>query len=506
MLRFHDTLSRSLRDFEPLAPGRIGVYACGPTVYRQPHIGNYRTFLFNDLLVRYLRWKGFDVRYVMNLTDVDDKTIAGAAAAGVSLDDFTAPVIERFFADLDRLGAVRADAYPRATRHVPHMVELVRRLIENGHAYVADDGSVYYDVSSFDAYGRLARLDVEGIRAGAGLAARDPLPGADDAASPGDDADEAGRPAADALLADEYSKEDARDFVLWKHVREADREVGAVWDTPWGEGRPGWHLECSAMSMHELGETFDIHTGGEDLVFPHHEDEIAQSEGATGTTFVRYWLHAKHLRIDDAKMSKSVGNVVGVSDIVDGDGHPPAVLRYALLAGHYRRELNFSARALDDARAALRRIADFAERVERTPTDEAAEPSLQPIAARALATFEEALDDDLNTPAALAALFNLVREANAALDGIDAVRSAERDALRNALARMDEVLNVIAPFREQTSSAGTDVAAWVEQRIADRAAARAARDFAAADAIRDELAAAGITIEDSADGTRWKKT
>ena len=498
MLHFYDTLSRSLRPFEPLSPGRVGVYACGPTVYRQPHIGNYRTFLFNDLLVRWLRAKGHDVRFVMNLTDVDDKTIRGAAADGIRLDDFTAPVIEQFFADLDRLGAARADAYPRATRHIEQMIALVQQLIENGHAYVADDGSVYFDVSSLPTYGRLSRLDVEGIQSGAGLATRQPLPGSDasaPAAAPSDD---------DDALADEYGKDDARDFVLWKRVRDLDRQVGAVWPTPWGEGRPGWHLECSAMSMQELGETFDIHTGGEDLVFPHHEDEIAQSEGATGKPFVRYWLHSKHLRIDDTKMSKSIGNVLGVADIVDGDGYPPAVLRYALLAGHYRRELNFSAASLDDARSALRRIVEFADRVQRTPTRDGASAGLDDIAARAWTAFEEGLDDDLNTPVALAALFNLVREGNAALDRSPAVADAERDALLSVLRRIDAVLNVIDLFRNAQST-DSDLAAWVDERLAARQDARARRDFAAADAIRAELTAAGITIEDTPDGARWKK-
>src|SRR5688500_8630656 len=313
MLRFFDTLTRSLRVFEPVTPGTVGVYACGPTVYRQPHIGNYRTFLFNDLLVRWLRAKGYDVRVVMNLTDVDDKPISGAAREGVALADFTAPVVERFFTDLDRLGAARADAYPRATHFIEQMIALVARLLEAGHAYVGDDGSVYYDVSSFEPYGRLSRLDVEGIQTGAGLASRQPLPGA---AANAAAQTAVATDAEDDALADEYAKDDARDFVLWKRVRDVDRQVGAVWQTPWGEGRPGWHLECSAMSMHELGETFDIHTGGEDLIFPHHEGEIAQSEGATGKPFVHYWLHSKHLRIDDAKMSKSVGNVVAVADVV----------------------------------------------------------------------------------------------------------------------------------------------------------------------------------------------
>ena len=500
MLRFYDTLSRSPRPFEPLRSGQVGIYACGPTVYRQPHIGNYRTFLFNDLLVRWLRAKGYDVRFVMNLTDVDDKTINGAARENVPLAEFTAPVVDRFFADLDRLGAARADAYPRATHHIDPMIALVQRLIDAGHAYVADDGSVYFDVSSFEPYGRLARLDVEGIQSGAGLAARQPLPGAA-AAQVAVEVEEDD----DASLADEYGKDDARDFVLWKRVRDLDRQVGAVWHTPWGEGRPGWHLECSAMSMHELGETFDIHTGGEDLVFPHHEDEIAQSEGATGKPFVRYWLHSKHLRIDDTKMSKSIGNVVGVADVVDRDGYAPAVLRYALLAGHYRRELNFSVRALDDARAALRRIVEFADRIERTPEEGADDAGLARIAARAWTAFEDALDDDLNTPSALAALFNLVREGNAALDRAERVDAPGRAAILDVLRRIDGVLNVIQLFRSSANTGDDDVARWVEERLQARKDARARKDFAAADAIRAELTAAGIAIEDTPQGTRWKK-
>jgi cysteinyl-tRNA synthetase len=497
MLHFYDTLSRSLRPFEPLNDGRVGVYACGPTVYRQPHIGNYRTFLFNDLLVRWLRAKGLDVRFVMNLTDVDDKTIRGAAQDGIPLDRFTAPVIDRFFADLDRLGAARADAYPRATQHIPQMIALVQRLIDAGHAYVAEDGSVYFDVSSLPAYGRLSRLDVEGIQSGAGLAMRQPLPGA---------APEADSPAAsdDDNLADEYGKDDARDFVLWKRARDLDHQVGAVWPTPWGVGRPGWHLECSAMSMQELGETFDIHTGGEDLVFPHHEDEIAQSEGATGKPFVRYWLHSKHLRIDDTKMSKSLGNVVGVADVVDGDGYPPAVLRYALLAGHYRRELNFSAASLEDARSALRRIADFADRVQNAVVRDGEGVGAADIAARAWSAFEAGLDDDLNTPIALAALFTFVREANAAIDRGGGLTAADREALLGVIGRIDAVLNVIELFRS-AGAPDADLAAWVEERLAARKDARARRDFAAADAIRAELTAAGITIEDTPAGTRWKK-
>jgi len=483
-LRFHNTLTRRVEPFQPLDPKQVRVYACGPTVYRQPHVGNYRTFLFNDLLVRYLRWSGYDVKFVMNLTDVDDKTINGATDAGVKLDEFTEPVIDGFFRDMDRLGATRAEAYPRATRHVPQMVELVGRLLEREHAYVGDDGSVYFDISSFPDYGRLSRLDVEGIRAGAGLAARD---GAE-------------------RLADEYAKEDARDFVLWKAARDADEKVGAAWDTPFGRGRPGWHLECSAMSMHELGESFDIHTGGEDLVFPHHEDEIAQSEGATGKPFARYWLHVKHLRLDDAKMSKSRGNVVGVADLLDRDGYGAAVVRLALLSAHYRRELNFSKQGLDDARAAVRRLTDFADRLDATGVADDAPPAgLAAAAAAALDGFRAALDDDLNTPAALGALFDFVREANAALDRAGSVTPAEREAAVAALRSIDQVLDVIERARAESRGDDPEFEQWVEKQLQARADARGRRDFAAADAIRDELTAAGVVVEDTPGGARWKR-
>ncbi|HUH13999.1 MAG TPA: cysteine--tRNA ligase, partial [Longimicrobiales bacterium] len=291
-LRFYNTLTRLLEPFEPLVAGKVGVYACGPTVYQLPHIGNYRTFLFTDVLHRYLEWRGYDVRFVMNLTDVDDRIIERALEGETTIEAFTAPFIEGFRSELETLGARAADAYPRATEHTREMAHLVARLLERGHAYQVD-GSIYYDISSFPSYGRLSRVDLDQVRKG------------------------------ERVAADRYDKQDVRDFALWKAAKEEDRRVGAAWPTPWGEGRPGWHLECSAMSMKELGESFDIHAGGEDLVFPHHEDEIAQSEGATGKPFARYWLHAKHLLLQTEKMSKSQGNVVGLADVL-ARGYGPA--------------------------------------------------------------------------------------------------------------------------------------------------------------------------------------
>jgi cysteinyl-tRNA synthetase len=479
-LRLYNTLSRSLEEFTPLEPGRATVYACGPTVYRAPHIGNFRTFLFNDVLHRYLEWKGLTVKFVMNLTDVEDKIIDAAAAEGVSIEAVTGPQIEAFFADLTTLGIRPADAFPRATRHIPEMVELVRRLVDRGHAYVRD-GSVYFDISSFPTYGRLSRLELVETRAGAGLASRR------------------------AIDADEYGKEDARDFALWKATRDADRRAGASWQTPWGDGRPGWHIECSAMSMAELGETFDIHTGGEDLVFPHHEDEIAQSEGATGSPFVRYWLHVTHLKVNGEKMSKSKRNDFTIGQLLDM-GHAPSSIRFLLLQAHYRKELNFSFDGLRDAKTSVQRLLDFHRRLDEASTQDAAPDSgLQGIAADALAAFEEALDDDLNTPNAFAALFPFVRDVNAALDRAPAVSPADLDAARRALARMDDVLGILVLAAAEARNVDGSFAHWVERLVSERQHARGRRDFAAADAIRDELAAAGVVVEDTPAGPRWKR-
>jgi len=470
-LRFYNTLTRSLEEFQPLVPGRVGIYACGPTVYQLPHIGNYRTFIFYDVLHRYLEWKGFDVRFVTNLTDVDDRIIERSLAAGVSIDEFTAPFIRGFFEDLDTLGIRRADVYPRATGHIPEMIRLVERLLERGHAYVVD-GDVYYDISSFPDYGKLSRIDLSAVRRG------------------------------ERVASDRYEKEDVRDFALWKAAKEADRRVGAAWPAPWGEGRPGWHLECSAMSMAELGETFDIHAGGEDLIFPHHEDEIAQSEGATGKPFARYWLHSRFLLMDAEKMSKSLGNVVTLRTLLE-QGYEPAAIRLQLLSAHYRKELDFSLDGLVESGAAVRRLTDFQDRLA-TATVQADAPAspLPAIAADALGEFERGLDDDLNVPAALAALFTFVRRTNAALDEVPAVPPADLEVARSALARMDEVLGILAIAREPALDA--EFVAWVESRLAAREEARSRREFAVADAIRAELARVGVVVEDTPRGPRWK--
>ena len=480
-LRLYNTLTRSLDDFAPIDPQNVGVYGCGPTVYRPPHIGNFRTFLFNDLLHRYLEWKGYGVTFVMNLTDVEDKIINEAAMYDRTIEQITSPMIDAFFTDLKTLGIQPADEYPRATAHVDQMITLVQQLIERGHAYVAGD-SVYFDISSFPSYGRLSRIDATDIRAGAGLATR-----------------------AGGIDADEYEKSDARDFVLWKGGKPVDAQVGAAWDTPWGSGRPGWHIECSAMSMAVLGETFDIHTGGEDLIFPHHEDEIAQSEGATGATFAHVWLHVKHLLVNGEKMSKSKQNDFTIQQLIDR-GYQPSAIRFLLLSAQYRKELNFAFSGLDDARTALQRMLAFSDRLQATTTQaDAPVTALPRIAADALTRFEAALDEDLNTPNALAVVFNFIREVNAELDRERAVSAADIRTAAAAFDRFDAVLGVITLARQEAAAVDDGLAAWVEERIVARRDARGRRDFGEADRIRQQLSDAGIVVEDTAQGSRWKK-
>jgi cysteinyl-tRNA synthetase len=476
-LRFYNTLTRREEEFVPLEEGKVGMYACGPTVYASPHIGNLRTFFFADLVHRYLEHRGLEVRFVMNLTDVDDKTIRGAVQNGVRLDEYTAPFVDDLFRSLEGLGIQRADVHPRATRYVPEMIEVIRRLEERGLAYQAD-GSVYYDISEFAGYGKLSKVDVSAGRRG------------------------------ERVAADEYDRDDVRDFVLWKAARPEDEQVGAAWDTPWGRGRPGWHIECSAMAMKELGETFDIHVGGVDLVFPHHEDEIAQSEGATGKPFVRYWLHGEFLLLEGDKMAKSTGNIFNLDDLVER-GVRPSSIRYLFLTAHYRSKLNFTFAALDAAAEAVRRIDDARARLRAHPAvrdpDPMDTPTLHEAADDALAAFGAAMDQDLNTSVALAALHELVGRVNARLHerGSGAISEAERDAALGAFERIDAVFGFLS-LAEREGAVDAGLAAWVEERIAARQAARAARDFAESDRIRDEIAARGVLVEDTPQGPRWR--
>ena len=476
-MNLYDSLRRETVPFQPQDPSRVTVYGCGPTVYDFAHVGNFRSFLVYDLLHRHLRWRGHPVEFVVNFTDVDDKTIAAAAAAGASLNEHTAPFVEAFLGDARTLGVLPFSSNPRATAFVPQMVTFIERLLERGHAYAAPDGSVYYSVPSFAPYGCL---------------------------SGGRDDDAEARSRVEAA----QGKRDDRDFVLWKAAKPEDHCADAVWDSPWGPGRPGWHLECSVMGTTLLGRTIDIHLGGEDLLFPHHENEIAQSEGATGQPFVRFWLHVKHLKVEGRKMSKSLGNIRSVRELV-AQGAEPAALRWALLSAHYRNELNFTAAGLKEAAASVQRVLDFRRRVARHPVSSSGPISAaQALADRArarLAAFGEALDQDLNVPQALAALWGLVRETHVALDDSpEGVAAAAKEAVLDALAEMDGVLGVLE-LAERDRKGGDEAEEKVRRLVEARDRARAARDFATADRLRDDLAAMGVRLEDTPQGTRWSR-
>jgi cysteinyl-tRNA synthetase len=465
-LKLFNTLTREKETFVPLMPGQVRMYSCGPTVYSHPHIGNMRTFLWNDLLRRYLEWRGYRVTQIMNITDVDDRIIQNAKAAGQDIYSYTAPYISTFHESLRELRIRPADAYPRATAYIPQMVQLVERLNARGHAYVAD-GSTYFRVASFPEYGKLSRIEVD---ASSGYSRID---------------------------GDHYDKESVRDFVLWKAKKESEPS----WPTKLGEGRPGWHLECSAMSMELLGESFDIHTGAVDLIFPHHENEIAQSEGATAKRFVRYWVHGEHLNIDQQKMSKSLGNIYTLSE-VKSMGFDPLALRYALLSVPHRTKLNFTEQSLDDARNALERIGLFLLRLDEISASAAhdakhSDGHADQLIGRFLIDFESSMDDDLNTAGALGALFTLIRDANIAIDA-GRISSSDAEGLKTALARIDPILDIF-PKRDDALDA------TVERLIDARNAARRSRNFAESDRVRDELLAKGIILEDTPGGTRWRR-
>jgi cysteinyl-tRNA synthetase len=462
-IRLLNTLTRRVQPLEPLESEHVRMYTCGPTVYNYPHIGNLRTFLFEDVLRRTLKAFGYRVTQVMNLTDIDDKTIKGAAAEGITLREFTDRYIEAFFEDLDTLGVERAEHYPRATEWIPQMVELVQRLSARGHTYV-QDGSTYFRIATFPSYGRLSGIDVNAVKPGA------------------------------RVDADEYEKEDVRDFVLWKAAKPEE----PAWDTVLGKGRPGWHLECSAMGMSLLGDSFDIHTGGVDNIFPHHENEIAQSEGATGMLFVRMWLHAEHLFVEGQKMAKSLGNFYTLRDLL-AKGHDPLAIRYLLISVPYRQKLNFTFDGLHAAAAGIERIGNTLRRLLHTPpVDGDGDLSTATVGAF-LDEFDAGLADDLNTAQALAALHTLLTRINQALDG-GGIAEATRSRLDAAFARVGAVLGIVP------SGGGVESPdAEVDALIAKRDAARTARDFARADAIRKQLTEMGIVLEDTPHGTVWHR-
>jgi cysteinyl-tRNA synthetase len=461
-LRLRDTLTGETRPLEPLEAGRVRIYSCGPTVYGPAHIGNFRSFLFADVLVRYLRFRGLDVTWVMNITDVDDKIIRRANEAGVSIGELAARWLERFLADGQALRLTTPDVLPRATDHIEAMVSLIQTLLEAGHAYRTEDGSIFFRIDSWPAYGRLARLDPEQLRVG------------------------------ERVEADDYGKADVRDFALWKGPKAGEPS----WDTVLGPGRPGWHIECSAMSMAYLGPSFDIHTGGVDLIFPHHEDEIAQSEAATGQPFVGTWLHCDHLRLGGTKMAKSTGNISRVVDLLE-EGVSPRALRYALISVHYRQGLEYTPASLTAAAAAIERLDALELALDGYAEARADSPDLPAALDEARSRFEAAMDDDLNVSAALAALFDLVRELNRRI----ADRSLSTADAGRALGFVRDLDRVLAILPDEAA----DLPDGAAELLAAREAARANRDWAASDRLRDELAALGVAVEDTRDGQRWRR-
>ncbi|MEP6849096.1 MAG: cysteine--tRNA ligase [Acidobacteriota bacterium] len=465
MLKFFNTLSRQIEEFHPIEDNRVRMYMCGPTVWNFAHIGNFRTFIFGDILRRYLKYKSYELTHVFNLTDVDDRIINESAKQGISIDEFTAPYIQYFWDDFDALGNERPDITPRATHHVAEMIDIISKLLENGHAYESD-GSIYYRISAFPEYGKLSKIKFEGNIAGG----------------------------SERVDTDKYEKEDARDFALWKLVG-ADELPG--WDAPFGRGRPGWHIECSAMSMKYLGETFDLHAGGMDLQFPHHENEIAQSEGSTGKLFAKYWIHSDFLKIDDVTMSKSKGNFFTFRDLRE-QGYSPLAIRYLLLSVPYRKQLNFTFEGLQGAESTIERLLNFRRLVRDARVENGSDPDVKSRVDNALAEFEASLDDDFNTANALAAIHDLVREINTFVAG-DGLKADDQKAVLDAVAKFDSVLGIFG--EEKTEMLDADIDAL----IAERQEARQQRTFARSDEIRDLLAEKGIILEDTRDGVRWKR-
>jgi cysteinyl-tRNA synthetase len=465
MLSIHNTLSGRLEEFRPMIEGEARFYYCGPTVWDYGHIGNFRSAIAADVIRRYLKFKGLRVTQVMNITDVDDRIIAKAEEAGVPIDEYTGRYIEAFWEDFDALGCERPEVAPRATRHIPEMVTLIEQLKQRDHAYQSD-GSIYYRIKSFPEYGKLSRINFAGNVAGA----------------------------SERVDTDKYDKEDARDFALWK---APNRPEETAWDASIGRGRPGWHIECSAMSMKYLGETFDLHLGGIDLVFPHHENEIAQSEGATGKQFVRYWLHFEHLKVEGETMSKSKGNYYTFRDLA-AKGFSAAAIRYFLLSVPCRKQLNFTFDALRGAEKTVESLRDFRARLEEAKTEPGSNAELHAATEQALKDFEAGMDDDLNTSVALAAVHDLTRQVNTVL-ARRGLREDNKREISDAIARLDSVLNV---FGEPQTQIVDDE---VQKLIDERQEARHRRDFARGDEIREELAGRGIILEDTKDGVRWKR-
>ena len=463
-LRFYNTLTQQVQEFAPSDGKTVRMYTCGPTVYNYVHIGNLRTFTFQDLLRRWLRTSGFALNHVMNITDVEDKIIRSATAAGQTIQEYTKPYEEAFLEDCATLRFEKPERIVRATEHIPEMADLIQRLTEKGLTYTSD-GSVYYRISGFKEYGKLSHNDFAGMRAGT------------------------------RVDVDEYDKDDARDFVLWKMKKDGEPS----WQTSVGDGRPGWHIECSAMAMKYLGETLDIHAGGVDLVFPHHENEIAQSEAATGKPFARFWLHSEHLIVEGQKMSKSLGNFYTLRDLI-AKGYPPEIIRYLLTQVPYRNKLNFTFDGLKAAATAIDRLRNYKLRLETDKYPAGVNADLEARIAKAGADFRGAMDDDLNTAGALAAVFELIRDTNTAMDSGE-FKEGNRTSALAFLKLFDSIFDVL----NVTQAEGAMSDAEIDSMVAARSAAKKAKDFAKSDALRDELLAKGIILEDTKEGVRWKR-
>jgi cysteinyl-tRNA synthetase len=464
-LRFYNTLTQQVEPFAPLHDNVVRMYTCGPTVYNFVHIGNLRTFTFQDILRRWLHAHGYQLDHVMNITDVEDKIIRNAAAENKSIAEYTAVYTQAFLDDIATLRLQEPERWVKATDHIDDMAEAIEKLRDRGFTYVSE-GSVYYRIANFPSYGKLSHNDFSGIRAGA------------------------------RVDVDEYDKADARDFVLWK----AQKDGEPAWQTPLGPGRPGWHIECSVMAMKYLGETLDIHTGGVDLTFPHHENEIAQSEALTGKPFVRFWLHAEHLSIDGQKMAKSLGNFYTLRDLL-GMGYTPEVIRYQLAAVPYRKKLNFTFDGLKAATTSIERLRNYKRRLETAKLADGTNEKLVDRAVAATKAFDEALDDDLNTAEALAAAFEYVRDTNTAMDAGEFLAGNTPGAFE-FLTRFDSVFDVLKPSAIADGLSDADI----EAKIAERNAAKKTKDFARADQVRQDLAAQGIILEDTKEGVRWKRS
>src|SRR5580658_1567288 len=463
-LRFYNTLTQQAAEFAPQRDNTVRMYTCGPTVYDYAHIGNFRTFTFVDILRRWLRARGFALDHVMNITDVDDKIIRNAVARNKSLDDYTAHYKQAFRDDCALLRLETPEHVVPATEHIHQMAEAVERLTAGGHTY-SSDGSIYFRISTFPAYGKLSHNDFSGIRAGA------------------------------RVDVDEYEKADVRDFALWKAPKEGE----VFWDEKIGRGRPGWHIECSVMAIEYLGETLDIHAGGVDLIFPHHENEIAQSESLTGKPFARFWLHAEFLMVEGQKMSKSLGNYYTLRDLLQ-QGYEPEAIRYLLASTPYRKSLNFTMDGLRSARTAIERLRNFKRRLETDHCPEGVNDALKTRLEQAAQAFIEGMDDDLNTAAALAAVFEYIRDANSAMDAGE-FRAGNAAAALEFLGRFDAVFDVLGATVQTNAIVDSEVESLVEER----SAAKKAKNFGRADQIREQLLEQGIILEDTKSGVRWKR-